>query len=117
MNSMPMLGPCWNRRTRTTGKRRSRSTSIHSNESIPGRYAREIATARTKVRDRQELKRALADGAKVDPHSDAERAYLRGMRQAQAGEPDAARRSWQRWFSRSTPWNRKGDGSSWLRSV
>jgi hypothetical protein len=61
----------------------------------PGHYAREIATARTKVRDRQELKRALADGAKVDPHSDAERAYLRGMRQAQAGEPDAARRSWQ----------------------
>ena len=44
----------------------------------PDHYAREIATARTKVRDRQELKRALADGAKVDPHSDAERAYLRG---------------------------------------
>lgn len=61
----------------------------------PGRYAAEIAAARAKLKDRQELKRALADGAKVDPHSDAERAYLRGLRMSQAGDPDAARRSWK----------------------
>src|SRR5262249_17431271 len=47
------------------------------------------------VRDRKELKRALAEGAKLDPRSDAERAYLRGLRLAQAGDPNAARRLWQ----------------------
>jgi len=62
---------------------------------FPGRYAQEIAAARTRLRDRQELKRAVSEGAKVDPHSDAERAYWRGLRLAQAGEPDAARRVWE----------------------
>jgi tetratricopeptide (TPR) repeat protein len=61
----------------------------------PDRYAQEIAAARAKVKDRQELKRSLAEGAHVDPRSDAERAYLRGLRLAQAGDPDAARRLWQ----------------------
>src|SRR5207248_3985668 len=34
-------------------------------------------------------------GARADPRSDAERAYLRGLRLSQAGDPDAARRLWQ----------------------
>jgi hypothetical protein len=62
----------------------------------PDRYRDEVAAARAKVKDRRELKRALAEGAKVDPRSsDAERAYLRGLRLAQAGDADAARRTWQ----------------------
>jgi hypothetical protein len=61
----------------------------------PDRYADEAAEARAKVRDRRELRRAVADGARVDPKSDAERAYLRGLRLAQAGDPDAARRTWR----------------------
>ena len=61
----------------------------------PGRYAEEIAEARTKVRDRRELKRSLTEGAKVELSSDAERAYLRGLRLAQAGDPHAARREWE----------------------
>src|SRR5262249_22383626 len=58
-------------------------------------YTAEIEAARAKVRDRKELKRSLAEGAKLDPRSDAERAYLRGLRLAQAGDPNAARRLWQ----------------------
>jgi hypothetical protein len=61
----------------------------------PDRYAREVEAARAKVKDRRDLTRALAEGAKVSPGSDAERAYLRGLRLAQAGDPDAARRTWQ----------------------
>jgi hypothetical protein len=64
-------------------------------QKYPDKYAKEVADARAKVKDRRELKRALSEGAKVDPHSDAERAYLRGLRLAQAGDPDAARRLWQ----------------------
>jgi hypothetical protein len=64
-------------------------------DKYPDRYADEIAAVRTKVRDRHELKRSLTDGAKVDPKSDAERAYLRALRLCQAGEPDAARKLWQ----------------------
>lgn len=61
----------------------------------PDRYVDEVAAARTRIRDRRELKRAIADGSKVDPRSEAERAYLRGLRLAQAGDPEAARRTWQ----------------------
>jgi hypothetical protein len=61
----------------------------------PGQYVEQIADARMKVRDRRELKRALTEGAKVEPSSDAERAYLRGLRLAQAGDPHAARREWE----------------------
>jgi hypothetical protein len=61
----------------------------------PDRYVDEVAAARSKVRDRRELRRAVADGAKVDPRSEAERAYLRGLRLAQAGDPTAARQTWQ----------------------
>ena len=61
----------------------------------PDQYVKEVAEARSKVKDRRELKRALGEGAKVDPRSDAERAYLRGLRLAQAGDPDAARRLWR----------------------
>jgi eukaryotic-like serine/threonine-protein kinase len=64
-------------------------------EKYPDKYVEEVAAARAKVRDRRELKRALADGAKADPRSYAERAYLRALHLAQAGDPDAARRVWQ----------------------
>jgi hypothetical protein len=62
---------------------------------FPGHYSTEIAAARERVNDRRELKRAIADGAKVNFRSDAEKAYHQGMRLAQAGDPDAARRVWQ----------------------
>jgi hypothetical protein len=60
----------------------------------PDRYKEEIALARSKVRDRRELRKALAEGAKTDPRTDAERGYLRGLRLAQAGDADAARKEW-----------------------
>jgi eukaryotic-like serine/threonine-protein kinase len=41
------------------------------------------------------LKRILAEGAKVDARSDAEWAYLRGLRLAQAGDTEGARRIWR----------------------
>jgi len=61
----------------------------------PGQYATEIAAARERLNDRRELKRALGEGAKVNPRSDAEMTYLRGLRLAQAGDVDAAQRTWQ----------------------
>ncbi|MDB5312564.1 MAG: serine/threonine protein kinase, partial [Gemmataceae bacterium] len=61
----------------------------------PDRYADEVAAAKTKIRDRKELRRVLDEGARADPRSDAERGYVRGLRLAQAGETDAARRVWQ----------------------
>ncbi|VTU01231.1 serine threonine protein kinase : Probable serine/threonine-protein kinase pknA OS=Planctomyces maris DSM 8797 GN=PM8797T_06787 PE=4 SV=1: Pkinase [Gemmataceae bacterium] len=64
-------------------------------QKYPDRYTEEVAAARTKVRDRRDLRRAIAEGARADPQSDAERAYLRGLRLAQAGDPDAARRTWR----------------------
>ena len=59
------------------------------------RYAAEVAAAKTRIRDRRELRRAVAEGAKTDPRTDAERAYLRGLRLAQAGDAYGARRVWQ----------------------
>jgi hypothetical protein len=61
----------------------------------PDRFATEVTAAKTRIRDRRELRRAVTDGAKADPRTDAERAYLRGLRLAQAGDPDGARRTWQ----------------------
>lgn len=61
----------------------------------PDQYADEVAAARTRIRDRRELRKAVAEGAKTDPRTDAERGYLRGLRLAHAGEADAARRTWQ----------------------
>ncbi|MBY0456386.1 MAG: serine/threonine protein kinase, partial [Gemmataceae bacterium] len=61
----------------------------------PERYKDEVADARQRLKDHRELRRAVADGSKVDPRTDAERAYLRGLRLAQAGEPDPARQVWQ----------------------
>ena len=60
----------------------------------PGRFAAEIAAVKQRAADRRELRRALADGAKVKPGSAAERLYVRGLRLAQAGDPAAARRVW-----------------------
>ncbi|QJW95679.1 serine/threonine-protein kinase [Frigoriglobus tundricola] len=60
----------------------------------PDRYKGEIEAARQRARDRRELRRAVADGAKADPHTDAERGYLLGLRLAQAGDAEGARRTW-----------------------
>ncbi|HSQ54839.1 MAG TPA: serine/threonine-protein kinase, partial [Gemmata sp.] len=61
----------------------------------PDRYTQEIAAARTKLRDRRELKRAVTEGSKIVPQSDAEAAYQRGLGLAQAGDIQGARRLWQ----------------------
>jgi len=60
----------------------------------PQRYVEEIAVARLRILDHREQRRVLAAGADVDPKSDAERFYLRGLRLAQAGDADSARRTW-----------------------
>ena len=61
----------------------------------PEKYTQEVAAARAKVRDRRELRRAVADGARLTPSSDAEAAYLRGLGLAQAGDLRGTRREWQ----------------------
>ena len=61
----------------------------------PDRYKGEIAAARMKTRDRRELRRAVADGAKAEPRTPAERAYLRGLRLARDGEAAEARVAWE----------------------
>jgi hypothetical protein len=80
----------------------------------PDRYVQEIADARTKVRDRRELKRVLAEGAKVEVASDAERAYLRGLRLAQAGDPQAARREWLALIAGFGPGASKSGQTRWV---
>ncbi|MFM8271837.1 MAG: hypothetical protein ACKODX_05825, partial [Gemmata sp.] len=60
----------------------------------PDQYKDEVARARRTLKDRQELRRALA-GAKGEGRSEAERAYLRGLRLAQDGEREQARTAWE----------------------
>jgi hypothetical protein len=60
----------------------------------PDRYKEEVAAARERVQARRELRRAIGDGARASPHTDAERGYLLGLRLAQAGDAEAARREW-----------------------
>ncbi len=60
----------------------------------PDRYKDEIAATRERIQDRRELRRSVAEGAKVSPHTDAERGYLIGLRLAQAGDATTARREW-----------------------
>jgi hypothetical protein len=60
----------------------------------PDQYKEEIAAARMRVLDRRELRRAITDGTKADPRTEAQRGYLLGLRLAQAGDADAARRTW-----------------------
>ncbi|MDY3551278.1 serine/threonine-protein kinase [Gemmata sp. JC717] len=59
------------------------------------RYKDELAAARRRIRDRRELRRAITEGAKADPRTDAERGYLRGLRLAQTGETAQARQAWE----------------------
>ena len=61
----------------------------------PDRYVDEVDAAKQRIRDRKELLRAVAEGAKPDSRSDAERGYLRGLRLAQVGDSGAARNTWQ----------------------
>ena len=60
----------------------------------PDRYQNEIAAARQKVHDQRELRHAIAEGAKIHPSTEAQRGYLLGLRLAEAGDADAARRTW-----------------------
>ncbi len=60
----------------------------------PDRYKEEIARAREMTRDHRDLRKAVSDGAKPDPRSDAQRAYLRGLRLARDGETAEARAVW-----------------------
>ncbi len=64
-------------------------------QKYPDRYVEEIAAAKSRAKDRRELRRAMAEGAKIELRSDAEKSYLRGLRLAQAGDPDAARQTWK----------------------
>jgi hypothetical protein len=61
----------------------------------PDRYVEEIAAVRAKVKDMRELNRAVSEGARLELRSEAQRAYVRGLRLAQAGDSEAARRTWR----------------------
>jgi hypothetical protein len=61
----------------------------------PDKYVNEVAAAKTRIRDREELLRAVSEGAKPESRSEAERAYHKGLRLAQAGDGVAARKTWQ----------------------
>jgi hypothetical protein len=61
----------------------------------PDQHADRVAAAKTRIRDRKELRWAVSEGASAKYGSDAERAYNLGLRQAQAGDVEAARRTWQ----------------------
>lgn len=64
-------------------------------QKYPDRYKDELAAARRRVREHRELRRSVAEGAKVDPRTDAERGYLRGLRFVQSGDPVQARAAWE----------------------
>ena len=61
----------------------------------PDRYKDEVTEARRSVKDRRELRRAIAECAKPDLRSDAERGYLRGLRFAQDGDSAQAKLAWE----------------------
>jgi hypothetical protein len=61
----------------------------------PDEYADEVAAAKARIRERKELQRVVAEGAKVGPRTEAEVGYRLGLRLAQEGEADAARRNWR----------------------
>ena len=60
----------------------------------PDRYADEVAAARAKILDRKELRRSVDQGGRVKYKTEAERLYHRGRKQAEAGDPAAAKRTW-----------------------
>ena len=61
----------------------------------PDQYAAEVRAAREKMLDYKELRRAMQAGSRVKYGSEAERWYQLGLRQVQAGDPAAARRTWE----------------------
>ncbi len=61
----------------------------------PNQYQAEVAAAKARIRDRKELQRAVTEGAKIQFHSEAERGYTLGLRLAQAGDAEGAKRYWQ----------------------
>jgi serine/threonine protein kinase len=63
-------------------------------ERYPDQFTEEIQAVKTKLQDHRRLRRALAEGARVSPKSEAERLYLRGLAFVQVGDMGAARRVW-----------------------
>lgn len=61
----------------------------------PDSYADEVAAAKTKIADRRNLKKAIDQGVKLPPRSDAERLYQRGVALAQVGELAGAKLTWE----------------------
>ena len=61
----------------------------------PDKFAEEVAAAKSRIRDRKELLRAVAEGAKPDARTESERGYVRGLRLVQAGDATPARKTWQ----------------------
>ncbi len=61
----------------------------------PNQYKDEVSRARRSVKDRRELRRVITDSAKPDLRTDAERAYFRGLRFVQDGDPVQARAAWE----------------------
>ncbi len=61
----------------------------------PDRYKDEVSEARRKLKDRRELRRVIADSAKPDLRTEAERGYFRGLRSVQDGDPAQARAAWE----------------------
>ena len=62
---------------------------------FPDQYADEIKAVRTRLRDHRGLRRAMEDGARFHPQSEAERLYARGLALLQSGDSTAARRVWE----------------------
>ena len=61
----------------------------------PDSHAGEVAAARSRILDHREQRRVVAGAVTLETRSEAERCYLRGLRLAQAGDTEAARKTWQ----------------------
>ncbi len=61
----------------------------------PEMFTKEVAEARSRINDRRELRRAVEQASKFKPRSEAEAAYFRGLRLAQAGDVSGAKRTWE----------------------
>jgi hypothetical protein len=62
---------------------------------FPDWHADEVQRAVGRVTARRELRRLVGQGAKAKYGSEAERWYQVGLRQAQAGDPAGAKRTWE----------------------
>ena len=62
---------------------------------FPDKYPDEVKDARAKIAEKGDLQRAMAAGNSVRYRSEAERFYHEGLRLAQSGEWESARRKWE----------------------